>query len=156
MDGSPPLSVHMVFTFYLLTFLPWLSTQGISWTPDVCSLEHTYTHTNRVLSSMKVRKYSAPPSDFVFIFPQTSLWTKPRGSSDRLPLLLGNWLRWCFPRAQGSQKRISFDMSVKKPTTGSFFASFCKFCSSRCPRRRCQISSFVSRHWLSATLTCCE
>ncbi len=39
--------------------------------------------------SIKVRKYSAPPSDFEFIFPQMSLWTSPRGSSAQLLAVLG-------------------------------------------------------------------
>ena len=75
---SPPLSVCMVVTFLPVDF----STMALCY--------RTYTHTSWILLSAK---YSVPPSDFVLIFTQTSLWTKPRGSSDRLPPSLGNWHR---------------------------------------------------------------
>ena len=46
---------------------------------------------------MKDKKHSAPPSDFLIIFPHKSLWTKPRGSFALVLLGKISWFCAVYP-----------------------------------------------------------
>ena len=137
---SPPLSVLRTFT----TCSDCLSTKvfhSLNLANTSLLDLSTYTQILREKSSMKVRKYLAPPMDGVFIGPHTSECTSSKTLVARVPPSVGNGRLACLPWTHPSHANecTSFGTACTSMPLTMVWSDF-TLLALRCPNLLCQSS----------------
>src|SRR5450631_1740478 len=101
----------------------------------------TYTQILREKSSMKVRKYLAPPMDAVFIGPHTSECTSSKILVARVPPSVGNGRLACLPSTHPSHaKECTLPCAAPTSIPLTMLWSIFTLLALRCPNLLCQSS----------------